>query len=431
MLGSSLQVIIVRIILESCDCEFECIFITLGFVSNITVVYCRDMDYPGNRQSYDPPHSDHGGQRVAENSFDDRFQNRNNGMNGQPEDSFYRNSPVDVRYKTHSEQYNSLNPEDSFHGIQYVQRPLNDSYREGLGDNTYEDPYRGEQSENRYMDGPPEDRYRDGDRYGEGPPDQYNGPSDVHYQGQPGDQAEDRYEGSQDDQYEGQADNHYGRPQDDRYRRPEDDHYGGPHDDHYGRPEDDRYGGPPQDQYGGSLDDRYANRSDSPVGIPPKDLYKSREANDHYGDLSMENSGLQMNPESMQHDPRLQEMRDSPHPDDHYRDNNNPSFSTVDPYNDFVDGGPTAPHLDSGYRDDEDSFRGPPPTDRYREGPLEGDHLNQYDPNSDSERKHEGLPPVHSDPFADDPFQHGVSALPRDQYRESPIPGDKYGEYME
>ncbi|KAL5007230.1 hypothetical protein ScPMuIL_016036 [Solemya velum] len=405
----------------------------------------RDMNYPGNRESYDHPPSDHGGQRYADSSFDDRFQNRNNAINGQPEDSFYRNSPIDTRYKPHSEHYNSPDPEDSFHGIQYAQRP-NDSYREGPGDNSYEDPYRRGNPNNRYMDGPTDDRYQDGppgDRYGEGPlPDQYNGPLDDRYEGPP----EDRYEGPPDDHYGGPPEDRYGGPPEDRYGRPPEDRYGGPPEDHYGGPPEDHYGGPkedrygglpdnryggtPEDQYGAPLDDRYADRSASPVAAPPDDHYiddpyRSREPNDGYGD-PLENERLQINSENMQHDPRLQEMRNSPHPDERYRDDYNPSFSEKlnDQYPDYIDGRPPEPHPEPRYRDDEDSFRGPPPSDRYREGPLEGD---QYDQNSNPERKHEGLPPVHSDPFADDPFQHGVSAPPRDQYRGSPVPGDKYG----
>ncbi|XP_022311231.1 uncharacterized protein LOC111116519 isoform X2 [Crassostrea virginica] len=76
-----------------------------------------------------------------------------------------------------------------------------------------------------------------------------------------------------------------------------------------------------------------------------------------------------------------------------------------------------------------------PPEDRYGdEQPTFGDYDDQ------PYRKHEGLPPVHSDPFADDPFQQQMMmqrshtpTSPQDQYDSNPdlrfIPQDDFDPY--
>lgn len=216
--------------------------------------------------------------------------------------------------------------------------------------------------------------------------------------------------------------------------------YGGPRD---GPPMDsldrrtgpDMYGeGPPHDMYrDGPVKDEYDGHEP-----PPTDRYNDQSFDDdryrsgHLGhpDMPGPESGYRESPlpgdqyghPEEQYLPQDDRYRDLP-PEDRLRDMS-------------LDDHRREPPLDDRYDD-------PQGGDRYRDGePTFGDYDDQ--PYRGSDRKHEGLPPVPNDPFADDPFQRKASEQylgppvddrypDEDPYsRRTPSPGggsDRYGKF--
>ncbi|XP_062572570.1 catenin delta-2-like isoform X1 [Saccostrea cucullata] len=222
--------------------------------------------------------------------------------------------------------------------------------------------------------------------------------------------------------------------QDPRYTgHPADDRYGDhPGNDPYGdQPSNDRYGDPHNDsRYSDSFyrDSPDRNNMYPRNGPPP----------DNYHDYPPEDSRFQ--DPSYTDDRYPEDYRESPVP-------RNQGYGGEGPPDDrFQNMSLNDPH---GNYPPDDSYPGDPqnqsfdprgPDDRYREEqPTFGDYDDQ------PYRKHEGLPQVHSDPFADDPFQQQQqrSRTPtsvHDQYDSNPdlryVPQDdldpysgRHGEY--
>ncbi|KAL3842925.1 hypothetical protein ACJMK2_020899 [Sinanodonta woodiana] len=230
---------------------------------------------------------------------------------------------------------------------------------------------------------------------------------------------------------------------DDRYRGPPDDRYGDPSFDE-GRyqgdplpdnsfyrqspmldkrgPPLDRYMDPPfdEDPRGPHPDDRFVD--------PHSDLYRRPPLDDSY-----------------QGPPPNDGYHGPPH-DDSYRDHQDDRYGPPD---DSYQGPPIPNESYHGYQDDgdryrgypDDSFHGPPhdrsienpPNDSFQDPPqvLYSDnhpHEQVDDPykRSMDDHRHDGLPPVRVDPFADDPFQVDGRAGPQrveDPYNRGPSPG--------
>lgn len=231
--------------------------------------------------------------------------------------------------------------------------------------------------------------------------------------------------------------------------------------------QDDRYGGPPEDsfyrqspmldnRYGGGAppDDPRDNYMDSPRGgYRGEDSFQGHPDNSFQGQPNY-SSQPQLDrygqPIENGYPAGMMPQEEVPHPDDRYRDNMD------DSYRGPQDEGYPGPQDDSYRGPQDDSFRGPvPQDDRYRDmndDGYRGDNYDdqpsnpnfQHDPHGNGypdnmprdygddsyqqepDRRHEGLPQVQDDPFADDPFRQKQRSLLQlqgeDPYPRGPSP---------
>ncbi|KAK3101811.1 hypothetical protein FSP39_006535 [Pinctada imbricata] len=204
--------------------------------------------------------------------------------------------------------------------------------------------------------------------------------------------------------------------------------------------DDQGYGHPPPDQYGGQPN--YVAHGDPQGGDSfyrdsPVDRYPPGDQGDPYNDSYGQPGPMTM--DNRANDPSYMDDRyRGHHPDDSVPEERFQNMSLNDPR-----------HGDGRYDDRgpvDDMHGGPPPNDSFDNRPP-GDSYGQ-DPSfgnyDDSPyRKHEGLPQIHSDPFADDPFQQKAAmeddrypGMPHDHYRDEdpyhrgglPHPDDRYRE---
>ncbi|XP_048780708.2 splicing regulator ARVCF-like isoform X3 [Ostrea edulis] len=264
----------------------------------------------------------------------------------------------------------------------YADHPANDHYGDLPGND-------------RYGDLPGNDRYGDlpgNDRYGDLP-------SNDHYGDQPGHDpygdhpSNDRFSDPHNDSRVSDSFYRDSPDRNDLYPR------NGPHHDNYQDfpPEEGRLHDPSY------IDDRYKGYPDEPGNYrespdprsqgyrdegPPEDKFHSMSLNDPPGNYPPNHSYLDI-PQNQSFDQRgpMDRYGEGGHgPGDRYGD---VDHGPEDRYGD-VDRGPGDRYGDGN----------PGLGDRYGdEQPTFGDYDDQ------PYRKHEGLPPVHSDPFADDPFQ--------------------------
>ncbi|XP_060559042.1 splicing regulator ARVCF-like isoform X4 [Ruditapes philippinarum] len=236
--------------------------------------------------------------------------------------------------------------------------------------------------------------------------------------------------------------------------------------------QDDRYGGPPEDsfyrqspmldnRYGGGAppDDPRDNYMDSPRGgYRGEDSFQGHPDNSFQGQPNY-SSQPQLDrygqPIENGYPAGMMPQEEVPHPDDRYRDNMD------DSYRGPQDEGYPGPQDDSYRGPQDDSFRGPVPQDDrsiptlYRDlndDGYRGDNYDdqpsnpnfQHDPHGNGypdnmprdygddsyqqepDRRHEGLPQVQDDPFADDPFRQKQRSLLQlqgeDPYPRGPSP---------
>ncbi|XP_064602948.1 catenin delta-2-like isoform X3 [Liolophura sinensis] len=270
---------------------------------------------------------------------------------------------------------------------------------DGYDDNIPRQEAFGNQHGHNYRDSPGlEDGYRsnhpDGGPYGSHPDDHY-----------PGDHYDDHYGGPHGDDY-------YPPPPPPNGQFREDDRYGDIHPDDRrdGTQYDGRYDGPPDERYGGPHDDSYGGPApDSRFEPHPDDRYRELPPDDRYRD----------SPEQLQ-DPQREPPYEDGYQAQHLEDR--PDLYPVEHFQDGPPEGYLEPHIE----------------ERLRQAPPEGDDRYRNVDNGYGENRYDGLPPVHQDPFADDPFNEGgphdpsrYHAPPEDPYaRRTPSPAagsDRYG----
>lgn len=195
----------------------------------------------------------------------------------------------------------------------------------------------------------------------------------------------------------------------------------GPHHDNYADypPEDIHDPSYTDDRYRGHPDDS-GNYRESPLPRDPGSYRESPLPRDHgnYRESPLprdpgnyRESPLPRDPGNYQESPLPREQGYGDPPEDRFHNMslNDPQGNY--PPDDSYPGNPQNPGYDQ---------RGP--DDRYRDEPQTfGDYDDQ------PYRKHEGLPPVHSDPFADDPFQQQQMMMQRSRTPTSLH--DQYGKF--
>ncbi|XP_045175328.2 splicing regulator ARVCF-like isoform X4 [Mercenaria mercenaria] len=248
------------------------------------------------------------------------------------------------------------------------------------------------------------------------------------------------------------------------------------HNDSFRGAPDDRYGGPPEDSFyrqSPMLDNRYGG---GPPPDDPRDNYMDSPRGGYRGDDSFQghpDNSFQGQPHYSSQ-PQLVDrygqpvengypagmmpQEEVPHPEDRYGENMDDSYRG--PHEDNYRGQPDdsyrGPQDDSYRGPQDDSFRGPVPQDDrsiptlYRDMNDDGYRGDNYDDHpqdprgngyhdnmprdytddsyqQEPDRRHEGLPQVQDDPFADDPFRQKQRSLLQlqgeDPYPRGPSPG--------